>query len=110
MKKVIKDWKQLAKLKPSKNYRLIIGDCCGWIVPINDEPYPHRGNSDEFQCNCKIDSEEYINFFDHHIYLSTHTFYKNHYKESTKLLNKYGWKNIEIDNWDKEEEGWKKIN
>ena len=35
------------------------------------------------------------------VYLSTHTFYGNQYKESTKILKACGF-DVEIDNWDKD--------
>lgn len=35
------------------------------------------------------------------VYLSTHTFYGNSYKHSTKLLRACGF-DVELDNWDKE--------
>lgn len=52
----------------------------------------------------KVETEETEgdNYFKHHRYLSTHTFYGLNYRHSTKTLQKYGF-DVEIDNWDKEE-------
>lgn len=38
------------------------------------------------------------NCFEHHKYLSTHTFYSEEYEWSSKLLQSFGF-NIELDNW-----------
>ena len=49
----------------------------------------------------KVETEETEeNWFDHHEYLSTHTFYGTQYKYSTEVLQKFGF-DVEIDNWDK---------
>ena len=90
--KIIKNWQELSKVPANDKYKIIVCDCCGWIVPICDEP----DKDNDFICNCP-NTGDYFN----HIYLSTHTFYGNHYKYSTELLQKYGF-DIEIDNWDKE--------
>lgn len=86
--KLIKTWEELFALPPSEKYMIVDLDghgCNGWIVPIEE--------TDE--------TEE--NYFDHHVYLSTHTFYGSCYQRSTEILQKYGF-NVEIDNWDKKEE------
>lgn len=92
MSKLIKNWKELSQVPPNDKYKIIVNDCCGWIVPIFDMP----DDKDDFICNCKNQD----NFYDNHVYLSTHTFYGKNYKYSTELLQKYGF-DIEIDNWDK---------
>lgn len=84
MPKLIKGWKDLVGLE-SEHYKLeidvFIG--CGWIVP-------------------KVETKETEdNYFEHHFYLSTHTFYGMKYKYSTEILQKYGF-DVELDNWDKE--------
>ncbi len=84
MAKFIKNWEDLVGLE-SENYKLeidvFIG--CGWIVP-------------------KVETKETDdNYFEHHFYLSTHTFYGMKYKYSTEILQKYGF-DVELDNWDKE--------
>ena len=87
MAKLIKNWKELFKLPPNKKYKIIqdeIGPYCGWIVPIKETPKTKK------------------DYFKHHVYLSTHTFYGSSYERSTKILQKYGF-DVEIDNWDKEE-------
>lgn len=98
MTKLIRNWKELSKVPANDKYRIIIDlkMCCGWIVPCTDEP---TGNGDDFECHCnkEITIEEY---FKHHIYLSTHTFYGSNYEYSTKFLQEHGF-DIEIDNWDK---------
>lgn len=83
MSKLIKDWGELSKISPNDKYKIEVEDCCGWIVPLKET------------------NETIKNYFDHHIYLSTHTFYGLHYKESTRILQKFGF-DVEIDNWDKE--------
>lgn len=90
--KLIRTWEELSKVPPNDKYKIIVKDCCGWIVPICDE----EAEEEDFKCNCK--NEE--NFYDNHIYLSTHTFYGSQYKYSTKVLQKCGF-DVEIDNWDK---------
>lgn len=93
--KLIRNWDELSKVSPNDKYKIIVGDCNGWIVPICDE----NDDDDDFICHCKgkMRDEE---FFKHHYYLSTHTFYGSNYKHSTEILKKYGF-DIEIDNWDK---------
>lgn len=94
--RLIKNWKELAQVPANDKYRIIVDTdmCSGWIVPICDEP----SKKDDFICNCSDDIKE--NYFKYHVYLSTHTFYGKNYKQSTELLQKYGF-DIEIDNWDK---------
>lgn len=84
MARLIKSWEELVGLE-SEKYRLAIDilNWSGWIVP-------------------KVETKETEeNYFDHHVYLSTHTFYGKTYEWSTKTLQKYGF-DVEIDNWDKE--------
>lgn len=83
MPRVIKTWTELVGLE-SENYYLDIDlkYGSGWIRP-------------------KVETEETKrDYYAHHVYLSTHTFYGSQYKQSTKLLQQYGF-NVEIDNWDK---------
>lgn len=91
MSKLIKNWAELSKVSANDKYKIIVNDCCGWIVPICDEKA-----EDDFICNCNNDD----NYFDKHVYLSTHTFYGKNYKHSTEILKEYGF-DVEIDNWDK---------
>lgn len=95
--KVIKTWNELSKLINDK-YKVIVEDCCGWIVPICDE-YDENDPYNSFICNCP-DEIKNGNFYAHHVYLSTHTFYGSNYKYSTEILKEYGF-DVEIDNWDK---------
>lgn len=84
MAKFIKDWKDLVGLE-SEHYKLEINvdGGNGWIVP-------------------KVETEETDEeFFENNYYLSTHTFYGSHYKNSTRVLQKFGF-DVELDNWDKE--------
>lgn len=85
MSKLIKSWEELAKLSNDKyKIEVDLDYCSGWIKPI-------------------IETEETKNeYWKHHVYLSTHTFYGTKYKESTKILQRFGF-DVEIDNWDKEE-------
>ena len=98
MTKLIKNWKELAKVPANDTYQIIVDEfmCSGWIIPITDKP---TGQGDDFDCNCT--GQMYHDFFDHHVYLSTHTFYGGNYKYSTKVLQQHGF-DIEIDNWDKD--------
>ena len=87
MSKLIKNWEELAKVPPNDRYQIVVD------LDTPDE-------DSDFLCNCEgmmKDSE----FFKHHVYLSTHTFYGSNYKHSTKILQDHGF-DIEIDNWDKE--------
>ena len=90
MSKLIKNWDELAKVPPTNGYKIELEKvldfdnyCCWWIKPIEET------------------EETQKNYFDHHVYLSTHTFYGGHYKYYTKELQSFGF-DIELDNWDKE--------
>lgn len=97
MTTLIKNWEELSKLKNDKYHIAFDSECYnGWIVPITDEPINNRG---DFECNCTGEMKE--DFFKHHVYLSTHTFYGSQYQYSTKVLQEHGF-DVEIDNWDKE--------
>jgi hypothetical protein len=78
--KLIKDWDELKDCK-SDTHILEINGYSGWIHPKKDL--------------------EFKGWFGHH-YLSTHTFYGNNRKESTKLLQSCGF-DVELDNWDSED-------
>ncbi len=95
MTKLIKTWEELSRLPHNDKYKIIVEEdmCCGWIVPICDE----EDKEYLFICHC----EDKKDYFDNHIYLSTHTFYGTQYQYSTKVLQEHGF-DIEIDNWDKE--------
>lgn len=85
MPKLIKHWEELVGLE-SEKYKLIVNERYGgaWIKP-------------------KVETEEtQENYCEHHMYLSTHTFYGSTYKWSTETLQKFGF-DVEIDNWDKKE-------
>lgn len=86
MSKLIKNWDELFECE-SEKYKIepYCDGCSGWIVP-------------------KVETDETErDWFDHHVYLSTHTFYGSSYKDSTQLLQKFGF-DVEIDNWDKDGE------
>ena len=98
MTKLIKNWEELAKVPANDNYKIIVdGDMCsGWIVPVWDEP-----DELDYICNCENkDTMNVHEYYNEHIYLSTHTFYGSEYKHSTEILQKHGF-DVEIDNWDK---------
>lgn len=84
MAKLIRNWNELAQVPPTDKAKIVIDEdmCNGHIQPLDDN--------------------EEIKFGENWEYLSTHTFYGKHYNASTALLQKYGF-DIEIDNWDKEE-------
>ena len=79
MPKLIKTWKELDNLE-SEHYRIELEKCgcCGWIVPKEETDT----------------TEEY--YFEHHVYLSTHTF--DFPNDSTKTLQKFGF-DVEIVGW-----------
>lgn len=85
MTKLIKNWEELSKVPPNDKYKIELDEdgYSGWIKPIIETEQTKK------------------NYFDHHVYLSTHTFYGSQYKWSTKIFQKFGF-DIEIDNWDKE--------
>ena len=78
MSKLIHTWGELAEVPSSDTHRLEIGEHNGWIVT-------KRPKSDKFS--------------DRQKYLSTHTFYSEQHKRSTKLLRSCGF-DVEIANWD----------
>lgn len=80
--KVIKNWKELSEVPPNDKYKIEVDleFCSGWIRPIKET------------------KETQDNYFEHHKYLSTHTFYSEEYEWSSKLLQSFGF-NIELDNW-----------
>lgn len=85
MSKLIRNWKELAEIPPNDKYKIEVDKkygCSAWILPLEET------------------EETKENYFEHHVYLSTHTFYGRTYEYSTKMLQKYGF-NVEIDNWDK---------
>lgn len=86
MSKLIRNWEELFALPPNDKYKIVpdeSGYGCGWIKAIKET------------------EETKENYFKHHVYLSTHTFYGKHYEYSTRKLQEYGF-DVEIDNWDKE--------
>lgn len=71
---IIRNWEELSKVKPNGKYKIDVNiDMCnGWIKPITE-------------------TEETIeNYFKHHLYLSTHTFYYSSYEYYTKKLQEFG--------------------
>lgn len=85
MTKSIKNWQELSKVPPTNKHKIVVEEdmCSGWIKPIDEDNY--EGD-----------------YYDGYAYLSTHTFYGSQYKQSTKILQKFGF-DVEIDNWDKED-------
>lgn len=83
MAKLIKNWRELSEIEPNNKYKIEVDIECGygWIKPIVETE----------------ETEE--NYFKHHYYLSTHTFYGSNYEHSTKILQGFGF-DVEIDNWD----------
>lgn len=82
---LVKTWEELSKVKPNGKYKINVAleSCNAWIVPVKETEETER------------------DYFKHHVYLSTHTFYGEKSEYSTKILQKFGW-DIEIDNWDRE--------
>lgn len=88
MSKLIKNWEELSKIPPNDKYKIEVDEkygCSAWILPIEETEETER------------------NYFEHHVYLSTHTFYGKTYEHSTKVLQEHGF-DVEIDNWDKKGE------
>ena len=78
--KLISTWEELAEeTSPTHFLEINIKGCNGMIFPKEDK----------------------LNYWDDVYYLSTHTFYGSQYKESTRVLQSFGF-NVEIANWDKE--------
>lgn len=100
MAKLIRNWEELSKVPENDKYRIVVDlDMgCGYIIPVTDKP---TGNGDDFKCFCD-DNMNTREYFEHHVYLSTHTFYGSRYKYSTEVLQKHGF-DIELENWDKGE-------
>jgi hypothetical protein len=70
----VKNWVELSKIKPNSKYKIVVDDDMdnGWVVPI-------------------IETKETIkNYFKHHLYLSTHTFYWSSREYYTKKLQEFG--------------------
>lgn len=89
MKKFIKDWDELKQIpQESKTHTLEIGDCNAWLYAKDERPY-----------NRKINYLAQVKHQD--VYLSTHTFYGNNYRQSTKILQACGF-DVELANWDQE--------
>ncbi len=75
----VKNWVELSKIKPNSKYKIVVDDDMnnGWVVPI-------------------IETKETIkNYFKHHLYLSTHTFYWSSREYYTKKLQEFGF-NIKL--------------
>ena len=72
--KKISTWSELDGLE-SDRYKITVDieNGCGWINPI-------------------VETEETLGekYYDHHMYLSTHTFYESMIRSSNKLLQKFG--------------------
>lgn len=99
MTKLIKTWEELAKVPANDKYQIVVDldMCSGWIIPITDV----LDKDEDFICTCDDKNMSVHEYFQHHVYLSTHTFYGSNYKDSTRVLQEHGF-DIEIDNWDKE--------
>lgn len=85
MSKLIRNWKELAEIPPNDKYKIEVDEkygCSAWIKPLKET------------------EETKENYFEHHVYLSTHTFYGRTYEYSTRVLQEHGF-DVEIDNWDK---------
>lgn len=87
MPKLIRNWKELSEVPPNDKYKIVVDlDMgSGWIKPIEETEETHE------------------NYFKHHHYLSTHTFYGSTYEYSTEVLQRFGF-DVELDNWDKKGE------
>ena len=75
----VKNWVELSKIKPNSKYKIVVDDDMnnGWVVPIIET------------------KETKKNYFKHHLYLSTHTFYWSSREYYTKKLQEFGF-NIKL--------------
>lgn len=88
--KLIKDWKELSEIPNESATHILEVDVegCNAMLYAKD-PRPYKK---------KLSFMRQIQYMD--VYLSTHTFYGDQYKRSTKILHACGF-DVEIDNWDK---------
>ena len=87
---LIKHWEELSKIPNESATHILevnVEECNAWLMSKFPKPYKR-----------KLSFMRQIKHQD--VYLSTHTFYGTHYKQSTKILKACGF-NVEIDNWDK---------
>jgi hypothetical protein len=80
--KLIKNWEELKNCKSATHTLEIDVEGCNGFIRANEGIEPLEG------------------FYGNDYYLSTHTFYGNSHKGSTKLLQDCGF-DIELENWDK---------
>ena len=81
MPKVIKSWEELDGLE-SEHYKIDVDleYYSGWIRP-------------------KVETDETkTNYWGHHEYLSTHTFYEGSHKKYTDILQRFGF-DVELESW-----------
>lgn len=93
MSTFIRDWKELSEIPNESKTHILevdINRCCGWLKAKNKKPYSKKKSYMRQIQNLDV-------------YLSTHTFYGTQYKHSSKVLRACGF-DVELDNWDKEEE------
>lgn len=87
----IRDWEELAKIPNESATHILDIDVKmgnGWLIAKNPKPYSHK-----LSFMRQIKNQD--------IYLSTHTFYGNKYKWSSKILRACGF-DVELNNWDSE--------
>ena len=90
MSTFISDWEDLSKIQSESSTHILevnIKEGSAWLIAKKPKPY-----------NEKYNYMRQAPHLDH--YLSTHTFYENQYKRSTKLLKVCGF-DVKLDNWDK---------
>lgn len=88
---LVKNWEDLSKIpKESKTHilKVDVDGCNAWLIAKDHSGYKKKLSI--------MRNAKYRNF-----YLSTHTFYGDNYKLSTKILKVCGF-DVEIDNWDKQ--------
>ena len=90
MRKLIRDWEELAAIQNESKTHVLTVDVDGgngWLAAKNEKPY-----------DSKKSFRRQIQNLD--VYLSTHTFYGSNYKSSSKKLRACGF-DVELENWDK---------
>lgn len=93
-RRVIHNWKELAEMEPKESathiLKVDLEYCNGRLIAKHPREYSR-----------KLSYMRQAPYIDH--YLSTHTFYGHQHEWSSKIFHACGF-DIDIDNWDKDEE------
>lgn len=83
MPKIIRHWGDLVGLESDKYIVEVDLRCRGSILPKEET------------------TETWDNYWEHHVFLDSKTFRKDHYKQATETLQKYGF-DVVLESWDDE--------